>query len=69
MKSALQQGLFRQKGVCLARVHDLHQHVQRATVHAEGDREFRGLSRVALQLSLLHAAAAPPDVIHRQEAA
>ena len=61
------QGLLRQDGVCLARVHDLHQHVQRATVHAEGDRECRGLLYVALQLGLLDAA--PPDLMHRQEAA
>ena len=67
--SVLQPGLLRQDGVCFARVHDLHQCVQRATIHAEGDRESRGLDRVALQLSLLHAAAAPPDLLHRQEAA
>ena len=46
--SALRPGLLRQYGVCLARVHDLHQHVQRATVHAEGDRDCRGLLCVAL---------------------
>ena len=51
-------------GVCLASVHDLHQHVQGATVHAEGDRACRDLPRVALQLSLLDAAAAPPDLMH-----
>ena len=56
---ALRPGLLGQDGVCLAGVHDLHQHVQRATVHAEGDCECRGLPRVALYLSLLHAAAAP----------
>ena len=33
--SALQPGLLRQDGVCLARVYHLHQHVQRATVRAE----------------------------------
>ena len=66
---ALRPGLFGQDGVCLAGVHDLHQHVQRATVHAEGDRECRGLLCVALQLSLLHAAAAPPDLLHREETA
>ena len=32
--SVLQPGLLRQDGVCLGRVHDLHQHVQRATIHA-----------------------------------
>ena len=52
---ALRPGLLRQDGVCPARVHDLHQHVQSATVHAEGDRERRGLLRVALQLSLFDA--------------
>ena len=67
--SALRPGLLRQDGVCLAGVHDLHQHVQRATVHAEGDRERRGLFCVALQLGLLLAAAAPADLMHRQEAA
>ena len=46
--------LLQQDGVCLGRL--LDQHVQRAMVHAEGDRECRGLLRVAL--SLLHAAAA-----------
>ena len=58
--SALRPGLLKQNGVCLASVHDLHQRVQRATVHAESDRECRGLPRVALQLSLLDAAAAHP---------
>ena len=53
---ALWPGLLRQDGVCLARVYDLHQHVQQAMVHAEGDRECRGLLRVALQLSLLDGA-------------
>ena len=52
-----------------ARVHDLHEHVQPSTAHAEGDRERRGLPRVALQLSLLDAAAAPPDLMHRQDPA
>ena len=61
----LQPGLLRQDGVCPASVHDLYQHVQRATVHAEGDRERRGLLCVALQLSLFDAAAAPPDLMHR----
>ena len=37
--------------------------------HAEGDRECRGLPRVALQLGLFDAAAAPPDLRRRQEAA
>ena len=60
-------GLLRQDGVCLARVHDLHEHVQRSTAHAEGDCECRRLPRVALQLSLLHAAAAPSNVMHREE--
>ena len=50
-------------------VYDLHQHVQRATVHPEGDRECRGLLCVALQLGLFDAAAAPPDLLHREEAA
>ena len=67
--SALRPGLPRQDGVCLAGVHDLHQHVQRATVHAEGDRERRGLLGVALQLGLFRAAAAPADLMHREEAA
>ena len=58
-----------QDGVCLASAYDLHQHVQRATIHAEGDRECRGLLCVALQLGLLHATAAPPDLMHRQGAA
>ena len=40
-----------------------------STIHAEGDREYLGLPRVALQLSLFDAAAAPPDLTHRQEAA
>ena len=66
--SALLPGLLRQDGVCPARLHDLHQHVQSATVHAEGDRECRGLLGVALQLSLLHATA-PPDLLHREEPA
>ena len=46
--SVLRPGLLRQDGVCPADVHDLHQHVQRATVHAEGDRKCRGLLCVAL---------------------
>ena len=50
-------------------MHDLHQRVQRATVHAEGDRECRGLLCVALQLSLFDAAAAPADLLRRLEAA
>ena len=49
--------------------YDLHEHVQRATVHAEGGSERRGLPRVALQLSLLHAAAAPSNVMHWEETA
>ena len=56
-------------GVCLAGVHDLHEHVQWSKAHAEGDRERRGFPRVALQLSLLHAAAAPSSLMHQQEAA
>ena len=48
--SALRPGLLGQDGVCLAGVHDLHQHVQWATAHAEGDFERRGLPSVALQL-------------------
>ena len=67
--SALRPGLLGQDGVCLAGVHDLHQHVQRATVHAEGDRERRGLLGVALQLNLLRATAAPSGLMHREEAA
>ena len=39
--SVLWPGLLRQDGVCLVRVHDVHQHVQLNTVHAEGDRECR----------------------------
>ena len=66
--SVLWSGLLRQDGVCLARVHDLHQCVQGATVHADGDRECHGIPRVALQLSLFDAATAPPDLMHRQEA-
>ena len=66
---ALWRELLGQDGVCLARMHDLHQHVQRTTAHAEGDCERRGLLCVALQLDLLHAAAAPPDLMHRQKAA
>ena len=69
MVGALRPGLLRQDGVCLARVHDLHQHVQRATVHAEGDCECRGLLGVALQLSMLHAAAAPSNLKHREDPA
>ena len=48
---------------------DLHQHVQWATVHAESDRERRGLLYVPLQLGMLRAAAAPPDLMHQQEPA
>ena len=46
--------LLGQDGVCLDRL--LDQHVQQATVHAEGDRECRGLLGVAPQLGLLDAA-------------
>ena len=46
--------LLRQDGVCLGRL--LDQHVQRATVHAEGDRECRRLLCIAPQLGLLHVA-------------
>ena len=67
--SVLWPRLLHQDGVCLARVHDLHQHVQGATVHAESDCERRRLPRVALQLSLLHAPAAPSNVMHREETA
>ena len=67
--SVLWPGLLRQDGVCLARVYDLHQHLQRATVHAESDRERRDLLCVALQLSLFQATAAPPDLLHREEPA
>ena len=66
---ALRPGLLRQERVCLGRVHDLHEHVRRSTAHAEGDRERRGLPRVALQLSLLHTVAAPSSLIHQEEAA
>ena len=66
---AFRPGFCGQDGVCLARVHDLHEHVQQATVHAEGDREGRGLLRVALQLGLLLAEATPSGLVHRQEAA
>ena len=59
MVSALRPGLLRQDGVRLALVHDLHQHVQRATVQAV----------LPLQLSLLQAMAAPPDLLHREEQA
>ena len=45
--SALQPRLFGQDGVSLSGAHDLHQQVQRATIHAEGDC---GLFCVALQL-------------------
>ena len=38
-------------------------------VQAEGDRECRGLLRVALYLSLFDAAAAPSGLMHREEAA
>ena len=65
----LRPRLLRQDGVCLAHMDDLHQHVQRAMVHAEGNRECRGLPYVALQLSLHQAAAAPPDLVNRQEPA
>ena len=37
--------------------------------YAEVDRECRGLPRVALHPSLSDAAAAPPDLMHREEAA
>ena len=65
----LRPGLLRQDGLCPARVCDLHQHVQRTMVHAESDRECCGILCVAQQLGLLHAAVAPPDLLHRQEAA
>ena len=61
--SVLRPRMLQQDGVCFARVHDLHQHVQRT------DCECRVHPRVALQLSLLDAAAAPPDLMHWQEAA
>ena len=51
--SVLRPRLLRQDGVCLARVHDLHQHLQRATVHAEGDRECRGLPGLSPLLNSL----------------
>ena len=55
--SALRPGLLRQDGVCPARVYDLHQHVQQATVHA-GGVNFVASPRVALQLRLFDAAPA-----------
>ena len=67
--SALRPGLLGQDGVCLSRVHDLHHHVQRATVHAEGDCERRGLLCVHLLLGMLRAAAAPFCLMHREKAA
>ena len=69
VQSVQRPGLLQQDSVCLARVHDRHHHVQRTTVHAEGDRECSGVLRVALQLSLFDAAAARPDLMHRPEAA
>ena len=65
----LRPGLLGQDGVCLAGMHDLHQHVQRATVHAEGDGKRRGLHGIAPQLGLFHPAVAPPRLVHREEAA
>ena len=55
--------LLGQDGVCLDRLHD--QYVQRATVHAEGDRECRGV------LGVLPTAgpASRRGLMHRQEAA
>ena len=35
--SLLRPGLLQQDGVCLAACANLHQHVQGATIHAEGD--------------------------------
>ena len=67
--SALRPGLLGQDCVCLAGVHDLHQHVQRATVHGESDRECSGLLGVALQLGLLRAAAAPSGLMNREKVA
>ena len=67
--SVLWAGMPGLDGVCLAGVYDLHQHAQRTTVHAEGDRECPGLHRIAMQLSLLHAKAAPPDLLHKEEPA
>ena len=55
--------LLRQDGVCLGRL--LDQHVQRATVHAEGDRECRRLLCVAPQLG----PASRRGLMHQQEAA
>ena len=69
MAGARWPGLLGQDGGCLARVYDLHQHVQRASVHAEGDGKRRGLFCVALQLGLFLAAVAPPRLVHREEAA
>ena len=57
---------LRQDGVCLDRLHD--QHVQRAMVHAEGDRECRGLLGVAPQLGLLHAAVCAGSVLVHEPA-
>ena len=67
--SALRPGLLGQDGVRLARVLDLHQNVQRATVHAEGDCERRGLLCVPLQLGMFRAAAVPSGLMHREKAA
>ena len=47
----------------------MHRHVQGGTIHAESDRECRGLCCIALQLSLFDAAAAAPDLMQRQEPA
>ena len=66
---AVLSGLLRPNDVYRAHMHDLHQHVKRVAVPAEGGRECRGLLRVALQLSLFDAAAAPPDLMHWPEAA
>ena len=66
--SALRPGLLQQDGARPASVYDPYQHVQRATVHAEGYRECRGLLCVALQLRLFDAAAAPPDLTHQEAA-
>ena len=64
-------GMLGQDGVCLAGVYELHQYVQRNTVHAEGDRDCRGLlpSHCPAAELASPATAAPPDLLHRQEPA
>ena len=66
MVGALRPGLLKQDGVCPARVQDLHHHVQtimlKATVNV--------VASLFLPYNCLqHAAAAPLDLMHKQEAA